>query len=65
VKISRAAMKAAQGAKQQKAGPVKGRKIIFFQTIKSISCQTGAFFYLIFCLFKENLKLGFYFLEAH
>jgi hypothetical protein len=40
--ISRAAMKAAQEAAKQQSRTCKGNNI--FQTIKSISCQTGAFF---------------------
>jgi hypothetical protein len=47
VKISRAAMKAAQEAAKAAKAPVKGKKNIFFSIIsKSISCKTGAFFYL-------------------
>jgi hypothetical protein len=51
VKISRAAMKAAQeGCKSCKA-PAKGKKNIFFKHIKSISFNWCFFF----CVFFENL----------
>jgi hypothetical protein len=46
VKISRAAMKAAQeAAKAAKAGPVKERKIIFFQHSKA-SVENWCFFFM-------------------
>jgi hypothetical protein len=47
VKISRAAMKAAQEAAKAAKAPVKGKKNNIFIISKSISCKTGAFFYLI------------------
>jgi hypothetical protein len=46
VKISRAAMKAAQEAAKAAKAPVKERKNIFSIISKSISCKTGAFFLL-------------------
>jgi hypothetical protein len=59
VKISRAAMKAAQEAAKAAKAPAKERKIIFFQIFKKASVSQLALFFMliIFCNAKNEANL--------